>query len=286
MKRLLIAAVLLLAIAVPGYCAIAPGGPDDFSSGAEVIYAQPETREVYGSGALVPGDGGKWRVVFTDPVTSEACNGSLVLVFRLPERGSQLIEARSLMFKLGYIYNSRVENVDLYGIDYFAASEVADPNFVVSSDMFYIGAWGADPDATALDQGIVTTADVGGGGTLDTWFADSAEGALRLSCWLNSLYDEGAIAGDYVLLRLNYSLKYTVYTNLNIFDSTTTDNVRIYYDLVDNLSETCPGPVIPDRECTGLDGDLTEDCIIDLDDFVVMATDWLRCERIPDRLCN
>jgi hypothetical protein len=255
------------------------------------MYAQPETRTVYGSGALVGSSNGEWRVSFTDPVSGEVCNSSLVLVYRLPERSGQLIEARSLMFQIKYIYNTRVDNVDLYGIDYFAASEVADPNFVVTPEMFYVGTWGLDNTATPLDQGMVVQTDVGAGGSINTWFANSAEGALRLSCWLNGLYDAGAVAGDYALLRLNYNVKYSVYTNLTIYDDTvylddTTDNARIYYDLVDNLSETCPDPVVPDLSCAGLTGDLTGDCRISLDDFIVLANDWLRCDRIPDRLCN
>lgn len=287
MKRLLIAAVLLLAIAVPGYCAIAPGGPDDFSSGAEVIYAQSETREVYGSGAVEIGNTGRWSICYTDPVSGEVCNGSLVMVFQLPERGSQLVEARSLMFKLAYSYRNRVERVDLYGVDYIPAAG-ADPNVLVTADTFYIGVWGADTDATALDQGMIVNEDIpAAGGTLDIWFANSAEGALRLSCWLNSLYDEGAVAGDYVLLRLNYSLKYSVYTNMNIYNYETEDNARVYFDLVDNLSETCPGPVIPELQCGGdLPGDLDGDCVVSLTDYIAMAADWLRCDRIPSRLCD
>ena len=245
-------------------------------------------QEVYGSGLVKNvGTQNRWYVGTTDPVSGEYCNNSLVMVYRLPERNDKLIEARSLMFKLGYIYQTRIERIDLYGIGYFAAAELEDPNFVVTSDMYYTGAWAGDPDAAALDQGMVTVADVSPGGTIDRWFANSAEGALRLSCWLNSLYDNGAVAGDYVLLRLSYSLKYAVYTNVGIWNINTTDNVRIYYDLVDSLSETCPGPVVPDRTCVGSTaGDLTGDCIIDLDDFVVMSNDWLRCERIPDRLCD
>ncbi len=287
MKRLFIAAVLILGIAAAGYGIVAPNGPDDYSSGAEAIYAQKETREVYGSGLVKNiGTQNRWYVGTTDPVTSEVCNNSLVLVYRLPERNDKLIEARSLMFKLGYIYQTRIERIDLYGIDYFAAATLEDPNFVVTSDMYYTGVWGGDKDATALDQ-MVFAADTLPGGTIDRWFANSADGALRLSCWLNSLYDDGAVAGDYVLLRLNYSFKYTVYTNVGIWNINTADNIRIYYDLVDSLSETCPGEVVPDRVCVGnTAGDLTGDCIIDLRDFVVMANDWLRCERLPERLCD
>ncbi len=289
MKRLFFAAVLILSIAAVSYGIVAPDGPDSYSPGAEVIYAQAETREVYGSGAIqnwVPGKSTKWAVAYDDPITGEFCNGSLVMVYRLPERNDKLIEARSLMFNLNRIYLTRMERIDLYGIGSYAPAELEDPNFVVTSDMYYTGVWGGDPDATALDQ-MVFAADTLPGGTIDRWFANSADGALRLSCWLNSLYDNGAVAGDYVLLRLNYSLKYTVYTSVDIWNINSPDNVRIYYDLVDSLSETCPESVVPERVCVGSTaGDLTNDCIINLDDFVVMANDWLRCERIPDRLCE
>jgi hypothetical protein len=290
MNRLFFAAVLILSVASGALCAVATGGTDDYSSGAEVMYPQPESREVYGSGAIqkwIAATPTEWAVVATDPISGANTNGALVMVYRLPERGDKLIEARSLMFKLKYIYSNRLERVDLYGIGYSAAAQVEDPNLLVTGDMFYIGAWGADPQATALDQGMAVQADVGVGGSVDIWFANSAEGALRLSCWLNSLYDAGAVAGDYVLIRLNYSLKYSTYTNFKIHNNTTADGPRIYYDFVDNLSETCPGPVIPAKQCVGSTaGDLTGDCIIDLSDFVELANDWLRCERIPSRMCD
>lgn len=282
MKRLLILTAIL-SVASAGFCIVAPGGPDDYSLGAEVIYAQPETRAVYVSGYLEEeSSAGQWGIARTDPITDEPSSGVLVLAFQLPERNGQLIEARSLMFMINYIYQTRVNSVDMYGIGSFS-----DPNNLVTPEMHYINVWGADKDATALDQGVVVADDVGSGGTINTWFANSQEGALRLSCWLNSLYDEGAVAGDYALIRLNYSARYSVYTNITVPNHNSGgDNVRIYYDLVNELSETCPDPVIPEMLCTaGLAGDLTGSCYVGLADFVTLAADWLRCDRIPDRLC-
>ncbi len=287
MKRLLILTTVLL-VASAGFAILAPGGTGDYSSGAEVIYAQEQSREVYGSGHIQPWQSEeRWKIGFTDPITSEVCNNSLVMVFQLPERNDKLIEARALMFYVSYLYNKRVERIDLYGIDYFPAAQVADPNLLVTADMYYTGVWGADPDATPLDQGILVQDDIL---ELDnnvlSWFASNEEGALRLSCWLNSLYDDGAVAGDYVLVRLNYSLKYSVYTNVDLHNINTVNNPRIYYDLVDELYDTCPEPIIPDMDCTGnLPGDLNGDCRVSLDDFVLLAVDWLRCDRTPERLC-
>jgi hypothetical protein len=286
MKQLLILTMVLL-VTSAGFGVIVPGGTDDYSSGAEVIYAQEDSMEVYGSGHIQPASSSVWKIAFTDPITDEVCNNSLVTLFQLPDRAGQLIEARALMMFISYLYNKKIDRIDVYGVGYFPAA-TTDPNYLVTSDMYYNGVWGADPDVTPLVQGIATQADITDfeDNGINSWFASEQEGSLRLSCWLNSLYDDGAVAGDYVLIRFDYNLKYSSYTNVSVNNYETAENIRIYYDLVDELSDTCPEPIIPEMDCTGdLPGDLNGDCRVSLDDFVLLAVDWLRCDRIPERLC-
>lgn len=266
--------------------------------GLSSIEAQPETREVYESGTVVFTAATKqtqWHLAYTDPDPAPeqiaSCSSSVVLVFRLPDREGKLIEVDTLTSFLAYCYNARLDRVDIYGLRSMPAS--TDANDVVTAGDHFTGEWARDPNGTPIDDGYIVTADVAtGNNSTQKWFGTDTEGSLRLSCWLNSLYDEGAAAGDYVLIRMSYNTKYSVYTNAS-FDNFNYDaveltehNPKIFYKLVDTLP-TCPDPIVPIRQCIGDNtGDVTGDCVVDMEDLAVAAAEWLRCDRLPARLCD
>ncbi|MEN6385332.1 MAG: hypothetical protein ABFD79_09035 [Phycisphaerales bacterium] len=267
---------------------------------ALIMYADTESREVYSNGALVTqSSSGNWHITQKQPVTELNCDGSLVLAFKLPERPSgKLLQVRALMFYLMEVYLQRLDRVDLYGIKYMPASTPV--GAVVEPNTYFLDAWGWDPNATPLDRGVLEIATCSDSDVYAyPWRSTSSEGSLRLSYWLNSLYDNGAMPGDYALLRLNANQKYTLYTRIKIRNvySYYDDNVRIYYDLVNELPSPCPttkpdlvisnplaGDIYPNYESNnnwiGPDGKIT------FSDFAIMAAEWLECDRIPARLCD
>jgi hypothetical protein len=296
-RKIVLINVLLLSMAVISYGGqIVTGSITDPT--ALIMYADPNSREVYSNGAMVTeSSAGRWHLTQKQPVTELNCDGCLVMAFKLPERPEgKLIQARSLMFFVYEIYNSRVDRIDLYGVGSISGSQG------VTADTYYLGDWGWDENAVALDKGMIAL-ETAAAEYWNTWRGTDSDGALRLSCWLNSLYDNGAVAGDYALLRLNANYRYNVYTRIKIGNVNTTnnDNVRIYYDFVDQLSEPCPNPIIPERKFTiELAGDLYPnfapndpndvwlggDGKITFEDMAALADNWLNCERVPQRLCD
>lgn len=144
-------------------------------------------------------------------------------------------------------------------------------------------------------EGIITQDD---SDQFPSWRATDAEANLRLSCFLNSLYDNGAVAGDFAMIRLNGNIRFNQYMRLDI-DSPNEPfygGPRIYYNLSPSLP-TCPELPYPPLVCSNsptgdiypnFDGDdwVGGDCSVNMADFALMASEWMRCDRIPQRLCD
>ncbi len=130
--------------------------------------------------------------------TGAGFTSSAIIPFKLPVRptGKLVVDAH-LKIHVNYGREWILSNVDLYGLAYNTASTI------YSVDHFD----GAYPDiaagVTAIEDDYF--AKNVAGGTLDTpRFEDtSAGGDTNLIAYLNAQYDAGAVAGDYVFLRLN-----------------------------------------------------------------------------------
>lgn len=121
-----------------------------------------------------------------------------IMPFQLPVRPpGKLVVAASLSVHVNYGREWILSNVDLYGLPYNAA------NTILSSD-HYDDAY-ADPAGTVTAIEDDYFAKNQAGGTLDTprWEDTSAAGNTALLAYINAQYDAGAVAGDYVFLRMN-----------------------------------------------------------------------------------
>lgn len=120
--------------------------------------------------------------------------GAMIFVFQLPslDPGENILNA-NLDFQLLNISNGTFPGeADIYGIA--ARSSAA----VIASD-FYNGTYGADSNATELQQGIMSNVEPAGRISSDN------TGDWNLAAFLDDLYANGAEGGDYVFLRVNSS---------------------------------------------------------------------------------
>lgn len=124
-------------------------------------------------------------------VGMNAVGASSVLVFELPDLGSESVASVSLEFNVEAIStHASGLNADLYGLGYSSSSQV-------SGGSAYIGAYDTDSNAVALQDNILFEAMTIGS------VSTSATGSGNLTSWIQSLYDNGAQAGDYAFVRLS-----------------------------------------------------------------------------------
>ncbi|MCI2229830.1 T9SS type A sorting domain-containing protein [Polaribacter sp. MSW13] len=136
-------------------------------------------------------------------IGASAANGdsfttSAIIPFKLPNRpAGKLVTAANLKVHVNYGRQWITSNVDLYGLKYNAASTIYSANHYDSSY----------PDATADVTEIEDDyfAKNVSNGQLDTarFEETSASGDAALVAYINAQYDAGAVAGDYIFLRLN-----------------------------------------------------------------------------------
>ena len=123
---------------------------------------------------------------------------SAIIPFKLPVRpAGKLVVSASLKVHVNYGRQYIGSNVDLYGLKYNAASTIYPASHFD----------GAYPDGTANVTAIEDDyfAKNVASGELDTarFEETSAAGNTALVAYINAQYDAGAVAGDYVFLRLN-----------------------------------------------------------------------------------
>jgi len=162
---------------------------------ADVLYATPDQADagIWGAGTNNPA-GTVWR-----PERARldvGYNGSnyynTVLVFSLPALPSgHVVESANLKFYVASVGPTADNGVglDVYGLDYRAASSV------LAGDWYSGGA--LDANATLIQSGIATKASAA------SFVETDAAADLDLGAYLQAQYDAGAVAGDYVFLRLN-----------------------------------------------------------------------------------
>lgn len=173
------------------------------------LVADPATREVYSSSVVVERIDSKWHLDWTDPDTGINSDGVLVMAFRLPEKpfGTEVKNA-NLMFYVGYDRQTGY-SIDLYALPVVSACTPQEQ--VVSPDNWYQGAWDMDAGATAIQQEIL---DISWPKYI--WQQTNEPGRANLAGYLRQIYDNGAMPGDYLLLRMNSSEKYAWYVNHEI----------------------------------------------------------------------
>jgi hypothetical protein len=118
-----------------------------------------------------------------------------VLVFELPAlpAGEVIDEVTEFSFLANTNTNTGPSNMDLYGLDYRAASDV------LTSDL-YVGPYDPSPTgATALFDDLLDSTTTSGTEKVET----GATVRAAVASYLQAQYDAGASAGDHVFFRLS-----------------------------------------------------------------------------------
>ncbi|MGE9289603.1 MAG: hypothetical protein ACQKBT_01355 [Puniceicoccales bacterium] len=163
-----------------------------------------DTLDAYGTGGYITassaGDGNSaTNVSVVAPVgtarvgrSSDGINAVTLFCFQLPElEDDEYFSATSLTFRVSSSNGAPINaNTDLYAI-------YGEENSTVLSDYYYIGA-SDTTDATLIQNDIIESGIVASG----DYTTDSA-GSTILGDYLNSLYEDGDPAGDYIFLRLS-----------------------------------------------------------------------------------
>ena len=232
-------------------------------------------------------------------------DGSLVLVFVLPAKTASKVTLAHLVSYAGYV--NGLEFVDLYGIRTVAAGTPLGD--IVQKSDHYAGAFGCDPDATPIQTEYNQTPY--SGGSRNSWhitgYSADQNGPARLRCWLQKQYDEGAVGGDYVLLRLNFGgyrtivppaiaeglNSYHVAPISSMWDNPKPSDVNDHNEISIPLTQlkklftmsprlyikfaataaACPNEV--EHCCRDLQGDLTGNCAVDVCDISLLEKAWL-----------
>ncbi|MCI2229846.1 T9SS type A sorting domain-containing protein [Polaribacter sp. MSW13] len=128
-----------------------------------------------------------------DPFTTSA-----IIPFKLPNRpAGKLVTAANLKVHVNYGRQWITSNVDLYGLKYNAASTI-DP-----ADHFDAAYPDTTTDVTPIEDDYFAKNAAAGSFDTARFEETSATGDAALVAYINAQYDAGAVAGDYIFLRLN-----------------------------------------------------------------------------------
>ncbi len=127
--------------------------------------------------------------------SGEGIDGAGVFPFKLPliPGGKEIIFANFKVY-LAKIDNKPAGGVDLYGLP-------PKTNFWVTEDMFYQGVYGQDLKARPIQKGFINERSYTGEIHL------KPQGKSGLKSYLNTIFENGSQAGDFIFLRLNPSAK-------------------------------------------------------------------------------
>lgn len=187
------------------------------------------TREIYSDNTATPvillsyldtGAEHDWRVGSSDTTntyyTGGIYNSNVVLAFRLPALpAGQVVGSAGLHWFYEENYKSRGYPADLYGLGYRAGS--TDPCDVVQLSDYYAGTADTNPNVTLLGE------KVNGHFAVGTWRGISDPSKV-MAAYLQSLYDAGAQANDWVLFRLNPQGSYIGYARHSILSTNYPDS--------------------------------------------------------------
>jgi len=320
MTMLVFLVVLLLAASLPAE--ILTTNPDSVPELNPYIDVNEASRMVFTYEGVIPGFicdnntyahaywkvGGNSEANSVTPNDNNTLRGdaSLVLVFKLPVKpeGQVLIDAQLVSY-VGWI--TAIESVDLYGIRTVAAG--TEPNKIVKQSDHFVGSFGCDPCATPIQTEYV---EMPYSASRNKWhitgyYPQDMNGPDRLRCWLQKQYTDGAVGGDYVLLRLNVGGYRPISSYHQVQVSSMWDNPT--YDVNDvnhltipipeaNLVKTfshsprlvlhfgsppapaCPGPGV--YCCAALPGDVTGNCHVDMNDLKIIVGSWLETIAVSE----
>ncbi|MCI2229845.1 T9SS type A sorting domain-containing protein [Polaribacter sp. MSW13] len=166
------------------------------------IVSKPESYT--GTNPWLSGNGTGSPSELTLKIGGSAANGngvttSAILPFQLPERpaGKEVVEA-NLKVNVHYVREWIDSNIDLYGLPYSANNTLNPLNHY---DDVYTSSH--DSDVAIQNDYITRIENTGTAHTPDREVLSSSEGQTALVNYINAQYDAGAVAGDYIFLRLN-----------------------------------------------------------------------------------
>lgn len=127
--------------------------------------------------------------------SGEGIDGAGVFPFKLPliPGGKKIISTNFITYYKN-VDNKPTGRVDVYGLPPKA-------NFWVTNDMFYQGTYGQDIKARPIQNAYVDSETIPGKTSL------SAQGQIGLKNYINTIFETGSKAGDFIFLRLNPSSK-------------------------------------------------------------------------------
>ncbi|WP_139957575.1 T9SS type A sorting domain-containing protein [Flavicella sediminum] len=175
-------------------------------------------------------------------IGASAANGagfttSAIIPFKLPERPSgKSVTSASLKIHVNYGREWITSNVDLYGLSYNAMSTIDPANHFDD----------AYPDATlgvtAIEDDFF--AKNVAPGNLDTprFEETSTAGNTALAAYINAQYDAGAVAGDFIFLRLNVDNPATTGAHYFGVDDGSTTNAPTLTLEIEEAEEVEPTP--------------------------------------------
>lgn len=144
--------------------------------------------------------------------------GVAVYAFQLPNLAfGESIASASLTIRNLTNSNTLTSNIDLYGLNYRAASTITTADYFVGT----LDTTGA----TLIDENWFT---LGSTPALNTFFTTTGDTGATLANYLNAQYTAGAVGGNYVFLRLNNDV-FNVDARMNPTGSTyATESYRPY----------------------------------------------------------
>lgn len=172
-------------------------------------------------------DGTKVLKVGASASTGAGFTTNAIIPFQLPVRPpGKLVTTANLKVNIAYIRHWISSDIDLYGLPYNASN-------VISPNDFYDGAFANPIDtATGIQDAFIVrdVDDTEPTGTLiltDREVNTDSGGDTNLAAYINAQYDAGAVAGDYVFLRLSV-------------DATTGSTGAHYYGISDESTDEAP----------------------------------------------
>lgn len=127
--------------------------------------------------------------------SGEGIDGAGVFPFKIPliPGGKEIISSNFITY-FKDVDNKPTGRIDVYGLP-------PKTNFWVTNDMFYQGTYGQDIKARPIQNAYVDSETIPGKTSL------SAQGQIGLKDYINTIFETGSKAGDFIFLRLNPSAK-------------------------------------------------------------------------------
>mgnify|MGYP000645704532 CR=1 FL=1 len=198
---------------------VKPTGDGIISDAANIDAANPSPylagNTIDGTSVLKVGKSGSGGGAFST---------NAIIPFELPARPEgKKVEEANLKINIAYMRDWISSDIDLYGLPYNASN-------TISTTDFYDGTY-ADGTSTVTgiqDAYFVRDVPTGSPAIFEDRLANSSvSGAAALAAYINAQYDAGAVAGDFVFLRLS-------------IDGTAGSAPGNYYGVSDESTEEAP----------------------------------------------